>query len=186
MRWWNSYHLLIYCQRPLVADTDKAIKDVGHPERASFFLGLDPVCLRRTTSLANGGTVGNIDCIKPHQLDQSESSARALPTSPIICPHELVDGQQYPGLNLLNINAVQLIVFQIQSLEHSPSISVQGVADVLKLGRQGSGKCPHCILKTASMFAFGRLPSPRKVSTLVEDWCKYVHSVEKCLISALD
>lgn len=98
LRGWHTHQDLIAEGRRRVAShAEEPVQTVGQPESSAPFLHLGPSRLVLRLALIRG-----IRALVTRKLDQAESSPGADPAAPEVLEHELIDGQQKPGLYVFN------------------------------------------------------------------------------------
>lgn len=98
LRSWHAHqHLVTEGQGCVAPHSEEPVKAVRQPNSPAPFLDLDPGKLVPGLALVRG-----IRGLVADELDQAEGSACANPTAPEVLEHELVDGQQEPGLYIFN------------------------------------------------------------------------------------
>lgn len=90
-------NLITEGQGSVAPHSEEPVKAVRQPNSPAPFLDLGPGRLVLGLSLVRG-----IRGLVADELDQAEGSACTDPTAPEVLEHELVDGQQEPGLYIFN------------------------------------------------------------------------------------
>lgn len=94
LRSWHAHqNLITEGQRRIAPHSEEPVKAVRQPKSPAPFLHLGPSRLVLGLALVRG-----IRGLVADELDQAEGSACTNPTAPEVLEHELVDGQQEPGL----------------------------------------------------------------------------------------
>lgn len=98
LRSWHAHQdLVTEGQGSVAPHSEEPVKAVRQPKSSAPFLDLGPGRLVLGLSLIRG-----IRGLVADELDQAEGSACTDPTAPEVLEHELVEGQQEPGLYIFN------------------------------------------------------------------------------------